>query len=94
MLLPALADNGHLDLAYELLLQPRSPGWMYMIDRGATTVWERWDGVDDDGVPHDSLNHYSKGAVDLLPAPLHGRSRPDVARATARSRSGRGLAAD
>ncbi len=34
-----------------------------MIDKGATTVWERWDGVDDDGVPHESLNHYSKGAV-------------------------------
>jgi alpha-L-rhamnosidase len=34
-----------------------------MIDRGATTVWERWEGVDDDGVPHESLNHYSKGAV-------------------------------
>ncbi len=36
---------------------------MTMVDRGATTVWERWDGVDADGVPHDSLNHYSKGAV-------------------------------
>ena len=34
-----------------------------MIDRGATTVWERWDGVDADGAAHDSLNHYSKGAV-------------------------------
>ena len=34
-----------------------------MIDRGATTLWERWEGVDDDGVPHESLNHYSKGAV-------------------------------
>ena len=34
-----------------------------MIDRGATTVWERWDGIDEDGVPHESLNHYSKGAV-------------------------------
>jgi alpha-L-rhamnosidase len=34
-----------------------------MIDRGATTMWEHWDGVDADGVPHDSLNHYSKGAV-------------------------------
>ena len=34
-----------------------------MIDRGATTVWERWDGVDERGVPHDSLNHYSKAAV-------------------------------
>jgi alpha-L-rhamnosidase len=34
-----------------------------MTDRGATTVWERWLGIDDDGVPHESLNHYSKGAV-------------------------------
>jgi alpha-L-rhamnosidase len=36
---------------------------MAMIDRGATTVWERWEGVDADRVPHESLNHYSKGAV-------------------------------
>lgn len=62
-LLPVLADGGHLDLAYHLLLQPAMPGWMYMIDHGATTVWERWDGVDADGVAHDSLNHYSKAAV-------------------------------
>ncbi len=34
-----------------------------MIDRGATTVWESWEGIDADGVPHESLNHYSKGAV-------------------------------
>lgn len=34
-----------------------------MIDQGATTVWERWRGIDDDGLPHESLNHYSKGAV-------------------------------
>lgn len=34
-----------------------------MIDRGATTDWESWEGIDDDGVPHESLNHYSKGAV-------------------------------
>lgn len=34
-----------------------------MIDRGATTMWERWNGVSADGVPRDSLNHYSKGAV-------------------------------
>ena len=39
------------------------PSWLAMIDRGATTVWERWEGIDDDGVPHESLNHYSKGAV-------------------------------
>ena len=62
-LLPVLADSGHLDVAYELLLQDTEPSWLAMIDRGATTVWERWNGVDADGVPHESLNHYSKGAV-------------------------------
>ncbi|GAB4079236.1 family 78 glycoside hydrolase catalytic domain [Modestobacter muralis] len=62
-LLPVLADAGHLDVAYELLLSDTEPSWLTMIDRGATTVWERWDGVDADGVPHESLNHYSKGAV-------------------------------
>ena len=34
-----------------------------MVDAGSTTVWERWDGVGPDGTPHESLNHYSKGAV-------------------------------
>lgn len=62
-LLPVLADTGHLDVAYELLLQDTEPGWLVMIDRGASTVWERWNGVNSDGVPHESLNHYSKGAV-------------------------------
>ena len=62
-LLPALADGGHLDVAYDLLFQNTAPSWLTMIDRGATTVWELWDGVDADGVPHESLNHYSKGAV-------------------------------
>jgi alpha-L-rhamnosidase len=62
-LLPVLADSGHLAPAYELLMQDTSPSWLTMIDRGATTMWERWDGVDEHGVPHESLNHYSKGAV-------------------------------
>jgi alpha-L-rhamnosidase len=62
-LLPVLADTGHADVAYELLLQDTSPSWLAMIDRGATTVWERWEGVDAEGRPHESLNHYSKGAV-------------------------------
>jgi alpha-L-rhamnosidase len=34
-----------------------------MIDRGATTVWESWEGIDANGRPYDSLNHYSKSAV-------------------------------
>ncbi len=62
-LLPVLADTGHADIAYELLFSDTMPSWLYMIDRGATTVWERWDGVRPDGTPFESLNHYSKGAV-------------------------------
>jgi len=62
-LLPVLADTGHLDVAYELLLQNTPPSWLVMVERGATTVWEEWGGIDAQGVAHASLNHYSKGAV-------------------------------
>jgi alpha-L-rhamnosidase len=62
-LLPVLAETGHLDVAYELLFSDTEPSWLTMIDRGATTMWERWDGVRADGTPYESLNHYSKGAV-------------------------------
>jgi alpha-L-rhamnosidase len=63
LLLPALAEIGHLDVAYELLFADTEPSWLVMIDRGSTTLWERWNGVDADGIPSESLNHYSKGAV-------------------------------
>jgi alpha-L-rhamnosidase len=62
-LLPVLADTGHLSVAYQLLLQDTPPSWLYMVECGATTVWELWEGVDAQGYPYDSLNHYSKGAV-------------------------------
>lgn len=62
-LLPTLADNGYADVAFDLLMQDTQPSWMYMRCKGATTIWEGWDGIDADGVPHSSLNHYSKGAV-------------------------------
>jgi alpha-L-rhamnosidase len=62
-LLPVLADAGYPGLAYELLLQDTPPSWLAMIARGATTIWESWEGIDADGRPHESLNHYSKGAV-------------------------------
>ncbi len=62
-LLGVLADEGHLDVAYELLFRDTEPSWLTMIDRGATTLWERWNGVDADGVPYESLNHYSRGSV-------------------------------
>lgn len=63
MLLPVLADNGRADVAFDLLFQDTSPSWLTMIDRGATTIWEHWDGIDAKGTPSGSLNHYSKGAV-------------------------------
>jgi len=62
-LLPVLADNGHLGVAYDLLMQDTEPSWLAMVDRGATTVWELWNGLDAGGTAHQSLNHYSKGAV-------------------------------
>jgi alpha-L-rhamnosidase len=57
LLLPTLADAGYLDDAYRLLLSTGGPSWLGMLSRGATTMWERWDGEE------GSLNHYSKGAV-------------------------------
>lgn len=62
-LLPVLADTGFADVAYELLFQRSAPSWLYMLDRGATTIWEEWEGIDEQGRAHESLNHYSKGAV-------------------------------
>jgi alpha-L-rhamnosidase len=63
MLLPALADHGHPVTAFDLLAADTEPSWMAMIDRGATTIWESWDGLSASGEPKHSLNHYSKGAV-------------------------------
>jgi len=61
MLLPVLADNGHLDTAYALLFQDTDPSWMHMSNQ-YSTIWEDWDGIKNGTATH-SLNHYSKGAV-------------------------------
>jgi alpha-L-rhamnosidase len=61
-ILDALADHGHAELAYSLLLQTGLPSWGYQVGQGATTVFERWDGLKD-GVVTGSLNHYAFGAV-------------------------------
>lgn len=61
-ILDALADHGHEDMAVSLLLQRNNPSWGYMIDQGATTIWERWTGSVD-GVVTGSLNHYALGAI-------------------------------
>ncbi|WP_369800932.1 hypothetical protein [Nocardiopsis sp. NRRL B-16309] len=41
-----MADTGHADVAYDLLLQRSAPSWLYMLDHGAAAVWEDWPGVD------------------------------------------------
>lgn len=58
-----LTDNGQASTAYDLLFQPECPGWLYPIKKGATTIWESWDGITSEGTIHDSLNHYSYGAI-------------------------------
>ncbi|WP_258725556.1 alpha-L-rhamnosidase [Cellulomonas sp. NS3] len=67
VVLHALADHGHAATAYELLLQDGCPSWLYMVARGATTTWERWDSMLPDGTvnPGDmtSFNHYALGSV-------------------------------
>ncbi|MEV7085312.1 alpha-L-rhamnosidase [Streptomyces sp. NPDC093085] len=66
-LLPVLTDTGHVDLAYRLLTRRTFPSWGYQIDRGATTMWERWDSIRPDGTFQDpgmnSFNHYAYGSV-------------------------------
>jgi alpha-L-rhamnosidase len=52
-----------LEVAYALLKQDTIPSWLYEVKKGATTIWEAWDGIGEDGTPKGSLNHYSKGAV-------------------------------
>ena len=58
-----LAEYGYWDTAYRLLEQETLPGWLYPVKRGATTIWEKWDGVKEDGSLDSSQNHYSYGAV-------------------------------
>lgn len=72
----ALSDSGRLDEAYRLLLQTGCPSWLYMVESGGTTIWERWDALRPDGTVNTtdlqtgedtggmvSFNHYAAGAV-------------------------------
>ena len=67
ILMPTLTDNGMADVAYTLLFQRKNPSWLYSIDNGATTIWERWNsytkdkGMGPNGM--NSFNHYAYGAV-------------------------------
>lgn len=63
-----LSDIGSTDMAYNLLLQRSNPSWLYSLDQGATTVWERWDGYTKEkgfrnNTEMNSFNHYAYGAV-------------------------------
>ena len=66
-LLHVLAGSGHIEDAFALLTQRTYPSWLYPITRGATTMWERWDGIRPDSSFEDpgmnSFNHYAFGAV-------------------------------
>ena len=68
----ALADQGLEETAFRMLLNTKCPSWLYEVSVGATTIWERWDGLDENGrcpIGDDgtdrmiSYNHYASGAV-------------------------------
>ncbi|MBE0600555.1 MAG: family 78 glycoside hydrolase catalytic domain, partial [Firmicutes bacterium] len=62
-----LSATGSNDIAYKLLLQEDFPSWLYEVNMGATTIWERWNSILPDGSISDtgmnSLNHYSYGSI-------------------------------
>ncbi|MBQ8163341.1 MAG: family 78 glycoside hydrolase catalytic domain [Clostridia bacterium] len=66
-LLHALSQNGYSELAYDLLLQDAFPSWLYSVKCGATTIWEHWDGRNENGdfwsKDMNSFNHYAYGSV-------------------------------
>lgn len=67
LLLHVLSDYGYGELAYSLLLRESYPSWLYSVGKGATTVWEHWDGIMENGdfwsKDMNSFNHYAYGAV-------------------------------
>lgn len=66
-LLHVLTENGYADTAYDLLFYEDLPSWLYAVNRGATTIWERWNALDENGDVFGSVmvsfNHYAYGAV-------------------------------
>lgn len=66
-LLHVLSQHGYGRLAYSLLLRREYPSWLYPVTKGATTVWEHWDGIMEDGgfwsSDMNSFNHYAYGSV-------------------------------
>jgi alpha-L-rhamnosidase len=63
LLLQALSENGHADVAFRVLLQETSPSWLGQLNRGATTWWETWEGYEENGHAKVSHDHYTFGSV-------------------------------
>jgi alpha-L-rhamnosidase len=79
LILHALSKNGHINAAYTMLMRRKVRSWLYQVDQKATTIWERWDAIREDGSIHKgematsseeqpdasmiSFNHYAYGAV-------------------------------
>lgn len=67
LLCNVLSENGMHNLAEQLLLNEEYPGWLHEVKLGATTIWERWNSLDENGqissTGMNSLNHYSYGAI-------------------------------
>ena len=68
ILCQALTKSGHHKTAVDLLLNEDYPGWLYSVNLGATTIWERWNSVLPDGTINpegmNSLNHYTYGSIE------------------------------
>lgn len=68
LLCPALTKTGYHETAVDLLLNEEYPSWLYSVNLGATTIWERWNSVLSDGKMNpegmNSLNHYSYGSIE------------------------------
>ena len=67
ILMTTLSEYGLSDVAYDLLFQRKNPSWIYSIDNGATTIWERWNSYTKEKglgpVGMNSFNHYAYGSV-------------------------------
>ncbi len=63
MLLPVLSESGHHDLAYKVATQKTYPGWGYMIEKGATSMWELWNSDTEKPEGMNSRNHFAYGSI-------------------------------
>ncbi|KAI8221082.1 hypothetical protein K4K54_008068 [Colletotrichum sp. SAR 10_86] len=98
VILHALSETGYTQHAYRMLLEKGCPSWMYPVTKGATTVWERWDSMLEDGTINPgemtSFNHYALGSVaNWMHASIGGLSplEPGWTKFLVRPRPGGGL---